>query len=32
MKFLGVYDYTVILTYMSLLSAFFGMTLAHRAA
>lgn len=30
MKFLGVYDYTVILTYMSLFSAFFGMTLAHR--
>jgi CDP-diacylglycerol--serine O-phosphatidyltransferase len=30
MKFLGVYDYTVILTYMSLFSAFLGMTLAHR--
>ena len=32
MKFLGVYDYTVILTYLSLASAFFGMTLAHRGA
>lgn len=30
MKFLGVYDYTVILTYMSLSSAFGGMLLAHR--
>ena len=30
MKFLGVYDYTVILTYMSLFSAFLGMLLAHR--
>ena len=30
MKFLGVYDYTVILTYLSLASAFWGMTLAHR--
>lgn len=29
MRFLGVYDYTVILTYLSLLSAFFGMILAH---
>lgn len=28
MKFLGVYDYTVILTYMSLISAVTGMTLA----
>jgi CDP-diacylglycerol--serine O-phosphatidyltransferase len=32
MKFLGVYDYTVILTYMSLFSAFLGMTLAHRGS
>jgi CDP-diacylglycerol--serine O-phosphatidyltransferase len=30
MKFLGVYDYTVVLTYISLFSAFGGMTLAHR--
>lgn len=30
MKFLGFYDYTVILTYLSLSSAFLGMTLAHR--
>lgn len=30
MRFIGVYDYTVILTYMSLLSAFGGMTLASR--
>ena len=30
MKFLGVYDYTVILTYMSLSSAFGGMLLARR--
>lgn len=30
MRFLGVYDYTVILTYISLLSAFFGMILSHR--
>lgn len=30
MKFLGVYDYTVILTYLSLFSAFFGTTQAHR--
>ena len=28
MKFLGVYDYTVILTYLSLVSAITGMTLA----
>ena len=28
MKFLGVYDYTVILTYLSLVSALTGMTLA----
>lgn len=28
MKFLGVYDYTVILTYMSLASAVYGITLA----
>lgn len=28
MRFLGVYDYTVILTYMSLVSAVIGMTLA----
>ena len=32
MKFLGVYDYTVILTYLSLASAFFGMTLAHQGS
>ncbi len=32
MKFLGVYDYTVILTYLSLASAFFGMIQAHRGA
>lgn len=32
MKFLGVYDYTVILTYMSLASAFFGMIQAHQGA
>lgn len=30
MKFLGVYDYTVILTYLSLFSAFLGITQAHR--
>ena len=28
MRFLGVYDYTIILTYMSLISAVVGMTLA----
>ena len=28
MKFIGFYDYTVILTYMSLLSAVYGMTMA----
>ncbi len=32
MKFLGVYDYTVILTYLSLFSAFCGMTFAHKGA
>jgi CDP-diacylglycerol--serine O-phosphatidyltransferase len=32
MKFLGVYDYTVILTYMSLFSAFLGMIMAHKGA
>ena len=32
MRFLGVYDYTVILTYMSLLSAFFGMILASQGS
>lgn len=30
MRFIGVYDYTVILTYLSLISAFGGMTLASR--
>lgn len=30
MRFIGVYDYTVILTYVSLISAFGGMTLASR--
>lgn len=30
MKFLGVYDYTVILTYMSLVSALAGITLASQ--
>ena len=28
MKFIGFYDYTVILTYLSLVSAVYGMTLA----
>ena len=28
MKFIGVYDYTVILTYLSLISSIFGMTQA----
>ncbi len=32
MKFLGFYDYTVILTYLSLASAFVGMTLASRGS
>lgn len=32
MRFLGVYDYTVILTYISLFSAFSGMILAHRGS
>ena len=30
MKFIGVYDYTVILTYLSLISSIFGMTQAIR--
>ncbi len=30
MKLIGFYDYTVILTYMSLISAVIGMALAHR--
>ena len=30
MKFIGVFDYTVILTYTSLFSAFFGMVQAHK--
>ena len=30
MRFIGVYDYTVILTYLSLISAFGGMTFASR--
>ena len=30
MRFIGVYDYTVILTYLSLFSAFGGMTFASR--
>jgi len=29
LRFIGFYDYTVILTYISLLSAVFGMVLAH---
>ena len=29
MKFIGFYDYTVILTYLSLISAFLGMCFAH---
>ena len=29
MKFIGVYDYTVILTYMSLISGLLGMKLAY---
>jgi len=32
LRFIGFYDYTVILTYLSLLSAVFGMTLAHKGA
>ena len=32
MHFIGVYDYTVILTYLSLFSAVFGMVLSSRAA
>lgn len=32
MRFIGFYDYTVILTYISLASAFVGMCLAHRGA
>lgn len=32
MKFIGFYDYTVILTYMSLASAFAGMCLAHQGS
>ena len=30
MRFIGFYDYTVILTYLSLVSAVLGMTFAHR--
>jgi CDP-diacylglycerol--serine O-phosphatidyltransferase len=30
MQFIGFYDYTVILTYLSLVSAVLGMTFAHR--
>ena len=30
MRFIGFYDYTVVLTYMSLVSAVLGMTFAHR--
>ena len=30
MKFIGFYDYTVILTYISLISAFVGMCMASR--
>ena len=30
MRFIGFYDYTVILTYMSLISAVCGMTFASR--
>ena len=30
MKFIGFYDYTVILTYLSLASAFVGMSFAHQ--
>ena len=29
MRFIGFYDYTVILTYMSLVSAVLGMVFAH---
>ena len=32
MRFIGFYDYTVILTYMSLVSAVLGMTFAHRGS
>ena len=32
MRLIGVYDYTVILTYLSLVSAFMGMILASRGA
>lgn len=32
MKFIGFYDYTVILTYLSLVSAFVGMCLSHQGA
>ncbi len=32
MKFIGVYDYTVILTYLSLLSAVFGMVLSAKGS
>ena len=30
MRFIGFYDYTVILTYLSLVSAVLGMTFAHK--
>ena len=32
MRFIGFYDYTVILTYMSLVSAVLGMVFAHKGA
>ena len=32
MRFIGFYDYTVILTYLSLVSAVLGMVFAHRGA
>lgn len=32
MKFIGFYDYTVILTYLSLISAFGGMCFAHQGS
>ena len=32
MKFIGFYDYTVILTYLSLISAFLGMCFAHQGS
>lgn len=32
MRFIGFYDYTVILTYLSVVSAFVGMVFAHKGA